>query len=483
MTDDIFDPDHPENISGEENFADLFESYMSEQEDLRVGDKIRAEIIAIGDKNIFIHIGAKSDGVVDKAEMLDDQNALTVQVGDFLDLYVVSVKEGEIRLSKSISGAGGDQVLQDAFRNRIPVQGKVTESCKGGFRVGIMQKTAFCPISQMDTKYVENPEGYIGATFDFLITKFEEKGRNIVVSRRDLLKEQQEAAKKDFFQTAAIGDIVDVTVSSIKPYGAFVELLPGLEGLIHISELAWSRVGHPDEVVSVNERIKAKILEMDPVKGKISLSARQAAADPWDTVSEKFKTGDKITGKVTRCADFGAFVEIAPGIEGLVHVSEMSYLKRVMRADDVVSPGDTVPVTVKDVDPVHRRISLSMKDAEGDPWMGIEKKYAKGQICGGTIEKKEAFGYFITLEPGVVGLLPKSKINSAPNVSEIERLKISDPITVKVEEIDPVSRKISLGVEGGGDDWKKFAPAGDAPVSGAMGNLGEKLRSALGSKK
>jgi small subunit ribosomal protein S1 len=242
-------------------------------------------------------------------------------------------------------------------------------------------------------------------------------------------------------------------------------------------------VGHPDELLSVNDRIKAKILEIDPEKGKISLSARQAATDPWDTVHEKFKAGDKATGKVTRCADFGAFVEIAPGIEGLVHVSEMSYLKRVARAEDVVSPGDTVPVTIKDVDPVHRRISLSMKDAEGDPWMGIEKKYAKGQVCSGTIEKKEAFGYFVTLEPGVVGLLPKSKINSAPNVGEIERMKINDPITVKVEEIDPGSRKISLGVEGGGDDWKEFAPAGEGPASGAMGSLGEKLRSALVSKK
>jgi len=483
MTDDIVDPDKTDTNSEEENFADLFESYMTEQENINVGDKIRAEIIAVGDKNIFIHIGAKTDGIVDKAELLDDQNALTVKVGDFIDLYVVSVKEGEIRLSRSISGAGGERLLQDAFRNRIPVEGKVTESCKGGFRVSIMKKIAFCPISQMDTKYVENPDEYVGATFDFLISKFEEKGRNIVVSRRELLKEQQEAAKKEFFKTAASGDIVDALVTTIKPYGVFVELVPGLEGLIHISELAWSRVGHPDEVASVNDRITAKILEIDPEKGKISLSARQAAADPWDTVQERFKSGDKTSGKVTRCADFGAFVEIAPGIEGLVHISEMSYLKRVVRAEDVVSPGDTIPVTIKDVDPIHRRISLSMKDAEGDPWMGIEKKYAKGQVCSGTIEKKEAFGYFVTLEPGVVGLLPKSKINSAPNAAEIDRLKANDAITVKVEETDPGSRKITLGVEGGGDDWKKFAPANEGPAAGAMGNLGEKLRSALGSKK
>lgn len=479
MPDDVFESDNNE----EENFADLFESYMTEQNDIQVGDKIKGEIIAVGDKNIFINTGTKTDGVVEKSELLNTNKELECKTGDVLDLYVVSISDGEIRLSKSISGAGGDRLLNDAYQNRIPVEGKVTEACKGGFRVSIMKKTAFCPISQIDTRYVENQEEYIGSTFDFLISKFEERGKNIVVSRRELLKQEQEAAKKEFFKNAKTDDIVDTTVNTIKPYGVFVEIVPGVEGLIHISELSWSRIGHPDEILKIKDPIKAKILDINPETSKISMSAKQATTDPWETVQQQFKSGDKTEGNVTRCADFGAFVEISPGIEGLVHVSEMSYLKRVHRAEDMVSPGDVIAVTIKEVDPVKKRISLSMKDAQGDPWINISQKYSVGKIYSGKIEKKESFGYFINLEPGIVGLLPKSKINSAPNASEIEKLKIDDIIAVKVEEIHAANRKITLGVEGSGDDWKKFAPENRPSASGTLGDLGEKLQSALQSKK
>ncbi len=479
MPDDVFESD----TNDEENFADLFESYMTEQNDIQVGDKINGEIIAVGDKNIFINTGTKTDGIVEKSELLNADKELECKTGDVLDLYVVSISDGEIRLSKSISGAGGDRLMHDAYKNRIPVEGKVTEVCKGGFRVSIMKKIAFCPISQIDTRYVENQDEYVGSSFDFLITKFEERGRNIVVSRRDLLKQEQEAAKKEFFKSAKKGDIVDGTVTTIMPYGVFVELVPGLEGLIHISELSWTRIGHPDEMFKINDPVKAEILDINLETSKISLSAKQATTDPWETVHQQFKTGDKTNGKVTRCADFGAFVEIAPGIEGLVHISEMSYLKRILRAEDVVSPDDMVAVTIKEVDSIKKRISLSMKDAEGDPWLNISQKYLVGKIYSGRIEKKEQFGYFINLEPGVVGLLPKSKINSAPNASEIEKLKTDDIITVKVEEIHADKRKITLGIEGSGDDWKKFTPKSQQSSSMGLGDLAEKLQSALKSKK
>lgn len=476
---DIFESETNE----EENFADLFESYMTEQVDIQVGDKIRGEIIAVGDKNIFINTGTKTDGVVEKSELLNDANELECKTGDILDLYVVAIADGEIRLSKSISGAGGDRLLYDAYQNHIPVEGKVTEKCKGGFRVSVMKKSAFCPISQMDTRYVENEDEYVGQTFNFLISKFEQRGKNMVVSRRDLLRQEQEAAKKEFFKTAKPEDMVAGTVVAIKPYGVFVEIVPGVEGMIHISELAWSRVGHPNEIYSVNDPVTAKIIDINPETSKIALSVRQASADPWETIHQQFKVGDKINGKVTRCADFGAFVEIAPGIEGLVHVSEMSYLKRIVRAEDVVSPGETVAVTIKDIDAEKKRVSLSMKDAQGDPWLNIGRKYTVGKVYSGRIEKKESFGYFINLEPGVTGLLPKSKINNAPNATEIEKLKIDDPISVKVEEIHATNRKITLGVEGDGSDWKKFAPQKKTPSSsGSLGDLGEKLRSALKSK-
>lgn len=463
----------------DENFADMYEAYMTEQSDLRVGDQISGEIIGIGDKNVFINTGTKTDGVVEKGELLDKDGRLPYTKGDRLDLYVVAIAEGEIRLSKAISGAANDQVLQDAYEAHIPVAGRVTETCKGGFRVSLMNKTAFCPISQIDTQYVEIPDGYVGGEYEFLITKYEDRGRNIIVSRRDLLKKQQEAAKKEFLARVQVGDILEGTVKSLMPYGVFVELCPGVEGLVHISELSWSRVGHPNEILAENDPIKVKILDIKPDSGKISLSARHAAADPWLTVGEHFKIGDKIEGKVTRCMDFGVFVEIASGVEGLVHVSEMSYRKRVAKASDMVGPGDVVAVMVKEIDPANKRISLSMKAAEGDPWMGIEKKYPKGSHLVGRIEKKEAFGYFVQLEPGVTGLLPKSKINASPNPAEIEKLKVDDPISVTIDEIKIRERKISLGVEGGGEDWKNFVKKEAPAAQGSLGDLGKKIQSAM----
>ncbi len=471
-----------------ESFADMFESYMTEQKEVNVGDRISGEIIAIGDKNIFINTGTKTDGVVEKGELLDKDNELPYKKGDRLDLYVVAMSDGEIRLSKAISGAGMDHLLHDAYKTRIPVEGKVMETCKGGFRISIMNKPAFCPISQIDTQYVEVPDGYVGNTYEFLLTKFEDRGKNIIVSRRELLKQQQEAAKKEFFAHVQAGDIIDAVVKTIMPYGAFVEIYPGVEGLIHISELSWSRIGHPNELVKTGDPIKAKILDINKDTGKISLSARQAAADPWLLVNQQFKNGDKTEGKVTRCMDFGAFVEIAPGIEGLVHISEMSYQKRISKASDVVAPNDIIPVMIKEIDMINKRISLSMKAVEGDPWMNIEQKYAVGQQVFGRIEKKESFGYFIQLEPGVTGMLPKSKINAAHNPADIEKLKIDDPIAVKIEEIKHRERKIALSVEGDTDDWKAFAkkeapPASFGTSGGALGDLGQKLQSAMNSRK
>jgi small subunit ribosomal protein S1 len=394
MTDYTFNND---TTSDEPSFAELFESYSMDSVDIQIGDRISGKIISIGSDDVFINTGTKTDGAVEKRELLDDKGNFNFRVGDAVDLYVVSINESEIRLSKSISGADGNALmLRDAYEKKIPVSGKVTEECKGGFRVDILKKTAFCPISQIDHKYAESPDAYVGSTFDFLITKFEEKGKNLVVSRREILKRQFAAAREKFFEKINIGDVLEGKITKIMPFGAFVELAPGIEGMAHISELSWSRTNHPDDVVCRDQTVKVKILgiEPDPKKPdntKISVSIKQAQDDPWMSVPSQFKAGDKVSGKVSRLADFGAFVEIAPGVDGLVHISEMSYAKRVLRPEDVVSTGETVSVMIKEIDPLKKRISLSIKDAEGDPWMDIEKKYTPGQMVHGVIEKKESF--------------------------------------------------------------------------------------------
>ena len=469
-----------------EDFAKLYESFTSGMsERLRVGDRVSGPIISIGKDSVFVDTGTKIDGVVDSAELLDDQGHLPYQVGDTLELYVASVSGDEIRLSKAVSGAAGARALSDACENGVPVEGKVKGQVKGGFHVEVMQKRAFCPVSQMELKFTDKPEEHVGKSYLFLVTQFEEGGKNIVVSRRELLRKEHEREVKKFLETLSVGSDLQGRVTRLAPYGAFVEIHPGLEGMVHISELGWSRVEKPGDVVQVDDQVMVRVMKVEtgekPDQPRISLSMKQVTGDPWLRVEGKFQIGEKIKGKVIRCTKFGAFVEIAPGIEGLVHISEMSYRKRVIRSEDVVTPGDTVHVVVKDVDIPKKRISLSIKDAEGDPWVDVGEKYTVGQTVEGTLEKKEKFGYFITLEPGITGLLPGSKMKTAQKPSEIEKLKTGDPVTVIIEEIHPKERRITLGPVDSAEegDWKDFSKQGDKPST----LLGEKLKKALEEKQ
>ncbi|MCF8110677.1 MAG: 30S ribosomal protein S1 [Desulfobacteraceae bacterium] len=481
-------PNTPESEE-EQSFGELFESYMKNvKDDLRTGEQVTGEIIVIGRDTVFVNTGTKADGVVDKSELLDENGNFPYSLGDKITLYVISRDESEVRLSRAMDAQSGIHQLYEAHRSAIPVQGRVTETCKGGFRVAMAGKTAFCPVSQMDAVYVENPESYVGAEYEFLISRIEENGRNIVVSRRELLMRHMAEQKEQFLKNVSVGDIIEGKITRLMPYGAFVELIPGLEGMVHISELSWSRLEKPEDAVSAGDTVRVKILDIkeageEKQQTRISLSVKQAWEDPWANITEKFKTGDKVEGKVTRCADFGAFVEIAPGVEGLVHISEMSYRKRVLKAADMVSPGDLIPVMIKGIDPEKRRISLSIKEAEGDPWVNIEQRYKPGQRVAATLEKKESFGYFVALEPGVVGLLPISKINSSPDAARIEKIKVDEQIQVLIEAVNPSERKISLDIadDAGKQDWRSYRES--ASDDSGIGTLGEKLKEALKSGK
>lgn len=474
-----------ENDSEEESFADLFESYdIQRDQDIEVGQKVHGEIIAIGQDTVFVDTGTKTDGIVEKEELLDEDGQLSCHVGDFLELYVVYNDGHEIRLSKALSGVGSTDLLRDAYRNEIPVEGKVKAPCKGGFHVDVMKRRAFCPVSQMDLQYIETPEDYEGQTYQFLITQFEEGGRNIVVSRRKLLEKERKEIYEAFFQELKVGALVEGRVTKMMPYGVFVELIPGIEGMIHISELSWSRVEKPEEVVNPYDPIAVKVIGIEKGKNsdqpRIALSAKQVTRDPWEGVEETFQTGQEVKGRVTRCVPFGAFVEIAPGIEGLVHLSEMSYRKRVVRSEDVVDPGDVVGVIIKDIDAPARRISLSIKDVEGDPWLEVGERYRVGQSIQGSIEKRESFGLFISLEPGITGLLPKSSLERSPDGAKFAKLREGESVPVIIQAIDKKGRKMTLapGGNSGEADWRAFADK-----NRTLGSLGEKLKKALDTKK
>lgn len=490
MPEDVLEEASQENIEGEtdeeESFAELFESYTKGMnEDIRVGDKVKGAIISVGKDSVFVDTGTRTDGFVEKTELLDEGGQFTFKEGDMLELYAVAVTGTEIRLSKAIAGIGGAELLRDAFENAIPVEGRVKAVIKGGFQVEVVQRRAFCPISQMDLRYVENPEEYLDQVYEFLITEFDEDGRNIVVSRRKLLNRAVEKARQAFYAELTMDDLIEGRVTKLMPFGAFVGLAPGVEGMIHISELGWSRVENPDEVLHVGESVQVKVIGIEPSEKsdqlKIALSIKQTLEDPWETVDQRYHEGDAVRGKVTRCLDFGAFVEIEPGIEGLVHISEISYTRRISRPEDVVSPGDRVQVLIKEMDKTKRRISLSIRDVEGDPWAGVEERYRVGQSVKGTVEKQENFGVFVSLEPGVTALLPKSTLREVSKPGGIEKMRPGDHITVVIQRISAGERKITVGPGDEGDegDWRSFSSDKGAAVS----SLGEKLMEALQSKK
>jgi len=463
--------------SEEMSFEQLFESYDAKvNRELKQGDMVEGRIISVGKSVVYIDTGTKSDGVVDKIELLDENGEFPYAADDKIKLYVVSLSESEVILSKAISGAGMANMLEDAWRGRTPVEGKVTESVKGGFALDILGKRAFCPVSQMDVRYVETPEDYVGQTHHFLITRFEENGRNIVVSRRELLNEQIREERDAFMKTVAEGETIQGTVTKLMSYGAFIQLAPGVEGMAHISELSWSRLEKPDEVVRVDDILAVKILKIenrDSDSPKISLSLKQTSGNPWDSMGTTFKPGDQVSGKVVRLATFGAFVEIAPGVDGLVHISEMSHVKRVLRPEDEVREGEIVQVVIKAVDMDSKRISLSMKDAAGDPWTGASAKYTPGSVVEGRMEKKEGFGLFILIEPGITGLMPMSSIRQSEQGSKFESLKPGDEVTVLVQDVDEDKRRITLAPPDmkDPDNWKQFAANQKSKSFGTMESL------------
>ena len=483
MSDHLENENHEEEEiePGEESFAELFESYQGGMnENLNVGDKITGKIIAIDSSHVFVDTGTKIDGVVNREELVDETGELPISPGDELELYVIGLDESEVKLSKAVSGIGGLNTLREAYKSRIPVEGKVQAVNKGGFQVEVLHRKAFCPMSQMDVRYVEHPEEYVGNTYRFLIKRFEENGRNIVLSRRENLEKEHKKAHEEFFKDLSPDAVIEGRVTRLMPYGAFVELTPGVEGMVHISELSWSRLQKPDEAVKTGDTIRVKVLRIEEGKKKnekkIALSVKQISGDPWDTVADTIHSGDRLKGKVTRCMGFGVFVEIAPGIEGLVHISEMSYVKRVLNPEDEVIPGDEIWVVVKDVDAAGKRVSLSIRDAEGDPWADIHNKYTIGQSVEGVFEQKAKFGYFVALEPGITGLIPKSKVGQAAAAS-VDTLKQGDPVTVIIEEIHPETRRISLGITDATEEgnWQGFAD----DTGKMLGSLGEQLKRAL----
>lgn len=415
-----------------------------DQADLKVGKRVKGTVLRIGDDLVFLDIGYKNEALIKREELCDAEGMITVKQGNSVEAFVVSYKNDEIVLSTSLSGQKASvKELIHAMKNKIPVDGKVTGINKGGFNVSVMGKKAFCPFSQIDLKHVDEPNSYLMRTFSFMVTDVENRGKNIVLSRLPILEKVLEKKIHLFQKTMEEKKVITGTVTKISPFGLFVDL-GDIEGLVHISEISWDRADNLEDSFVVNQKVECVILNIEkkePVRNsKISLSIRQISESPWIRIKEKLKAGSVVEGTVTRLTKFGAFVRLLPGVEGLVHVSEMTWSRQVRHPEDVVSVGDTVRVTILNIDENKQSVSCSLKDVTQDPWNTILEKYPVGSMVNGTIANQTKYGYFIDLDDCITGLLTHGRIAKEKKRS----LNKGDTIEVGIDEIDLENRRIAL---------------------------------------
>ncbi|MFH1021092.1 MAG: 30S ribosomal protein S1 [Pseudomonadota bacterium] len=345
----------------DKSFAEMFqETKAGTKERLRPGQKIEATVVRIAKEWIFLDLGAKSEGSVAKNEFTDGEGNLTVQEGDRVQVYFLSEKKNERLFTAKVSGGAVAGHLDEACRNGIPVEGTVTGETKGGFEVKFSGSVrAFCPFSQMEMRRIENAEEYIGKKFAFRVTKFSEHGKNIVVSRRALLEEERAQQKETLQESLAVGQTVTGVITSIREFGAFVDI-GGIEGLIPVSEIAWGRIEDIHERLAVGQEVTVTVLKLDWDQDRYSFSLKDSLPNPWEEIGGMFPEGTVVTGKVVRLTEFGAFVSLAPGIDGLVHISKLGAGRRISHPREVVQVGDAIEVKIDSVDSEKKRLSLSL---------------------------------------------------------------------------------------------------------------------------
>ncbi len=444
----------------EEDFATLLEkSFAGHSEVIQEGEIVSGKVIQITHDSVIIDFGFKSEGQIPLHEFMGPGNQVNVQVDDVIEAYLENAEceDGLAILSKEKADALKiwDR-LQDVVDKDGVIEGVVLSKVKGGLSVDIGVK-AFLPASQIDTRPPGNLDKLIGRKFKFKILKLNKRKGNIIVSRRSLVEKDRDFARQEILQNLAEGQPITGSVKNITDYGAFVDL-GGVDGLLHITDMTWGRIGHPTEVLQVGHDIKVKVLKVDPESGKVSLGMKQLTPDPWEKVPEKYYVGVRVKGKVVSLADYGAFIELEEGIEGLVHISEMSWSRKIKHPSKVVNVGDTVECAILDVDPVARRISLGMKQIHQNPWEVISEKFPVGTRIRGPVKNVTDFGLFVGLTEDVDGLVHVSDIAW---VRPARPLAVAFPKKAEVEaivlSIDPENERVSLGMKQTHDDpWPRI---------------------------
>ena len=432
-----------------ESFAQLFEESLKDLE-TRQGAVVKGTIVAIQKGFVLVDTGSKSESAIPSEEFLNAQGELEVQVGDVVDVVLKAVDDGFGETVASRADAKRNEawiVLEKAYDEQATVLGLVNGKVKGGFTVELNGVRAFLPGSLVDTRPVRDADHLLGKELEFKVIKLDQKRNNVVVSRRAVIESESSQDREEVLANLSEGAEVKGTVKNLTDYGAFVDL-GGVDGLLHITDMAWKRVKHPSEIVNVGDEIIVKVLKFDKDRTRVSLGLKQLGQDPWAAIAENHPVNSKLTGKVTNLTDYGCFVEILDGVEGLVHVSEMDWTNKNIHPSKVVSLGDVVEVMVLEIDEERRRISLGLKQCKPNPWTQFAETHNKGDKVVGKIKSITDFGIFIGLEGGIDGLVHLSDISwNVQGEEAVRNYKKGDEVAAVVLQVDAVKERISLGIK------------------------------------
>jgi small subunit ribosomal protein S1 len=440
---------------------EMREIYEESLRDILEGDIVKGTILEVRDDVAMVDIGYKSEGLISLREFRGPSGEMTAKVGDVVDVYLEQREDSDGLIVLSREKAEKIKIweeLSEVYEKGAPISGTILGRTKGGLIVDIGVR-AFLPGSQVDLRPVRDLDKLIGKAFPMKIIKLNQKRGNIVLSRRELLEEERKHLKEDTLGTLGEGKHIKGKIKNITEYGAFVDL-GGLDGLLHITDMSWGRIGHPSELFQVGDEIEVVVLKFDRTNERVSLGYKQRLPDPWEAVEQRYPVGTKFKGKVVSMTDYGAFIELEQGVEGLVHISEMSWTQRVKHPSKVVAIGDMIEVVVLDVDRANKRISLGMRQAEPNPWNFIEERYPVGTRVEGRVRNLADFGAFVELEEGIDGLIHISDMSWTKRVRHpSEVLKKGEKVEAIVLHVDKANHRISLGLKQVQQDpWQSSVP-------------------------
>jgi small subunit ribosomal protein S1 len=473
-----------ESTEPEESFAELLTKESKLPGRLDPGQKVKTRVISIRGDAVYVDLGGKSEGVIDLAELTGEDGNVTVAVGDEIEAFFVSVQNGARKLTTKVRGYSTLTLaeIRDAYEAGMPVSGKVRGGIKGGFDVNVGGVRCFCPLSQIDLRGSRESGTYVGQTFPFKVLEYGEDGQNVILSRRALLEEQRQEEIERLKTSLAVGAELTGTVRAVQNFGAFVDL-GGVDGFIPASEMAWGRTEKPEELLSPGQEVQVKIISIDWAKERLTLSLKAMQANPWETVAERYQVDNQVRGAVVRLTQFGAFVNLEPGIDGLIHISALGGGRRIRHPKDVVEVGQWVEAYVTAVDPANKRISLSLQPRVPKEAVVLPDV---GDVVEGVVDRVMSFGIFIKLDSGVSGLLPNSEVGTPRGTNHTKMFPEGMKMQVLVKSVDADKGKISLSRSGmeekvAQEEFKQYQDSvkSHERASGSLGSLGDLLKAKL----